>query len=153
MTPLQKNRYRLKLQRLQSLCGENYARLARLLRACDANGSLDFNLEAAGHVHLSAKAAGRYTTDMQLEQSSTHPLQASTRLRVRLYHDVRAAEVIEMPPYSRVGARHHYPNASMHQPDEKHQWNSFLSDWLHHLEACGKPQTYRWQPPISRPVS
>ena len=30
-----------------------------------------------------------------------------------------------------------YPNAAMHQPDEKSQLNLFLGEWLSHCLACG----------------
>lgn len=153
MTPLQKARYRLNLAQLQTQCGENYARLLKLKRACDLSGSIELSLEQAGHIHLAITGSSRYTTDMLLEQRSAHPLQGDTRLGIRLYHDARLAEITEMHPRQRTPARNPYPNAAMHQPDEKHQWNRFLGEWLTHLEQHGQPQAHAWRALVSRSAS
>lgn len=153
MTPLQKARYRLNLMQLQTQCGENYARLLRLLRACERNGAIDLSLQGAGGVRLCITGSSRYTTDMQLEQRNHHPLQGVTRLGIRLYHDARLAEITEMHPRQRTPARNTYPNAAMHQPDEKHQWNRFLGEWLAHLERHGQPEWQGWRAQVSRSAS
>lgn len=153
MTPLQKARYRLNLRSLQTQCGENYARLLKLERACEREGELALALAAAGSVRLTITSVSRYTTDMQLTQANAHPLQGEMRLNIRLYHDARLAEITEMHPRQRTSARNSYPNSAMHQPDEKHQWNRFLGEWLAHLEQHGQPQGGNWRAQVSRTAS
>lgn len=153
MTPLQKARYRLNLMQLQTQCGENYARLLRLKRACEKTGAIELDLHQAGHIRLSVTEVAPYTTDMLLEQRNAHPLQGETRLNIRLYHDARLAEITAMHPRQRTPARNTYPNAAMHQPDEKHQWNRFLGEWLLHLEHHGQPRATCWRAQVSRSAS
>jgi uncharacterized protein YqiB (DUF1249 family) len=152
-TPQQKQRYRLDLTQLQSLCGENYLRLLRLQRACDEENGLAMTLAKDTRVHLRVTSESRYTTGMMLTQQGQHPLLGKVQLDVRLYHDVQLAEVIAMHPCQHTAARNPYPNAVMHQPDEKHQWNRFLGDWLRHLEQHGQPTVQHWRQLVSRSAS
>ncbi len=59
------------------------------------------------------------------------------RMRVHLYHDVRMAEVTDFQRQRHFHGRYRYPNAQMHQPDEKLQLNRFLGEWLEHGLAHG----------------
>jgi uncharacterized protein len=59
------------------------------------------------------------------------------RLKVRLYHDAKAAEVIEFQHARRFAAVYPYPNPEMRQPDEKAQVNRFLGEYLSMCLACG----------------
>ncbi|HBX56798.1 MAG TPA: DUF1249 domain-containing protein, partial [Pseudomonas sp.] len=52
-------------------------------------------------------------------------------------HDARMAEVISAQSARRFRSIYPYPNAAMHQPDEKTQLNLFLGEWLSHCLACG----------------
>jgi uncharacterized protein YqiB (DUF1249 family) len=47
------------------------------------------------------------------------------------------AEVIGAEHARRFRSIYPYPNAAMHQPDEKAQLNVFLGEWLSHCLACG----------------
>lgn len=145
MTPIQRTRHRQQLYQLQTLCAENYARLLKLQRVCEQNGELHINLDAAGQTYLQITRTSRYTTDMQLAHTGQHPLQGDTQLQVRLYHDARLAEAVAMHPYQRTQAHNNYPNKSMHQPDEKLQWNRFLAEWLGQLDAQGHPDNLPWR--------
>jgi len=51
-------------------------------------------------------------------------------LTVRLYHDAKSAEVIEVQKQRRFDAVYDYPNEKMRQRDEKTQINRFLSEFL-----------------------
>ena len=55
------------------------------------------------------------------------------RMTVRLYHDVRSAEVIECEGKRAFASSYVYPNPQMRQPDEKAQLNRFLAEFLN---AC-----------------
>lgn len=138
MSLLRRQSYRINLRRLQTLCGENYGRLSRLEKACGESQQLELQLEQFGEVRLRITQLSRYTTELQLAQTSAHPLLQPTRLTVRLYHDMRLAEVVAMQR-RRTRARNHYPNEAMHQPDEKLQWNRYLSEWLKHLDQHALP--------------
>lgn len=152
MTPLQKARHRTNLLELQTLCSENYARLRRLWRAIGDAASLDLDIGKAGSVHLAITATSRYTTDLALVRTGHHPLAGALSMSVRLYHDMRLAEVLHMQTGARTQANNPYPNADMHQPDEKHQWNRFLDEWLKHLDRHGEPAIRHWQYRVAQSV-
>lgn len=64
---------------------------------------------------------------------------ASTlHMQVRLYHDVRMAEVITVSGRRSALASYDYPNAAMFQPDEKAQQNRFLAEWLGRILRDGQ---------------
>lgn len=152
MNQYNRRRYRINLLQLQTLCEENYARLMQLSRASSnaANDTLRLTmvLPKTGKVELVFWQQGRYTTDMQLQFAAEHPLLAKlnrVELVARLYHDMRLAEVIGMARQKRPQARQPYPNAAMQQPDEKHQWNRWLNEWLRHMLSVGEPEPISWR--------
>ena len=55
---------------------------------------------------------------------------AETSLVIRIYHDAKAAEVIEYQNQRGFHAVYDYPNARMRHPDEKAQVNRFLGEFL-----------------------
>lgn len=136
-----RRRYKLDFPELMRLCEQNYGRLLPLLRALGEADRGDFCLPGGEgrDVALSVRVLEkcRYTTVLRMEQEAVHALLPPSRITIRLYHDARLAEVTEALPSRRVRARHDYPNARMHQKDEKRQWNRFLADWLVHLQAHG----------------
>ncbi len=134
--------YRVRLRHLQRLCSKNYISLLQWVRACEHNTPVVIDLNQAGHVRLSLVQSGRYTADLTFTQQGQHPLLGTTELRIRLYHDVRLAEVTKAQTCRQPEARNNYPNKAMHQPDEKYQWNRFLADWLQHLTRYGVPQSH-----------
>lgn len=141
MSRLSRNRYQLDFPALMSQCEANYARMMQLMRVLGDRDQVTLDVSADGcrrrvWVRLLEKA--RYTTILQLEQDAVHPLMPAPALTVRLYHDARLAEVTEARPWRKVAARNGYPNAAMHAPDEKHQWNLFLGEWLRHVHAHGR---------------
>jgi|TARA_B110000503_G_scaffold74761_1_gene115452 uncharacterized protein len=69
--------------------------------------------------------AGEYTPCKRLSSWLKLPL-----LKLRLYHDAKMAEVVSCDGVSRIRPRYEYLNRNRHQPDEKAQWNQFLSEWL-----------------------
>lgn len=83
----------------------------------------------------------RYTSTLRLDLAYTNAGKFSrfvggsiggtdTRLIVRMYHDMRLAEVVSVSG-RRVGlASYEYPNDKMFQPDEKAQQNLFLAELL-----------------------
>lgn len=139
-----RKRYQLDFPALMSQCEENYARAMQLLKAMGEGDALALDVPAGRHncrVRVRILERCRYTTILRFEQDALHDMLPSTSMTVRLYHDARVAEVTEARPWQRAQARYNYPNGAMHMPDEKHQWNSFLGEWLGHVRAHGHSLT------------
>ena len=132
--------YRVDLLRLQESCELNYACLSRLLPSMASQGcrlALRWQAQALGVVSLEVTGASRYTSTIRLRQEQALPWLPVPTLDVRAYHDAHMAEVVAAQNSRRLLARYPYPNACMHQPDEKSQLNLFLGEWLRHCLACG----------------
>jgi uncharacterized protein YqiB (DUF1249 family) len=137
-----RERYRVDLLELQSACEANYLRLMRLLpdmrnqpetrRIAMSQGD-----RLLGVLVLTVVESCPYTTTVQLRQEDCLPWLPVPRMDVRVYHDARMAEVIGAEHARRFRGIYSYPNAQMHQPDEKNQLNLFLGEWLGHCLACG----------------
>ena len=145
-----KDRYRLDFPALMAQCEENYSRLQRLLALLgDDSDELSLVLSAGDRertVCLPVLERCPYTTMLRLVMAAPHGPVPDTALDVRMYHDVRSAEVIGMSSHYRARARYPYPNPVMHQQDEKHQWNRFLADWLGHIQRQAHHLGPVWQP-------
>ena len=147
----QRQRYRVDLREMMTQCEANYGQLMRLMRLLGERDQVHLSLpqgeQAPKRLVLRVLERCRYTTMLELEQETLHSLLPGPALTVRLYHDARSAEVTAARPYRRVQARHDYPNAAMHQRDEKLQWNRFLAEWLRYLvEYAGVPHNAWAQP-------
>lgn len=133
-------RYSVDLVELQTACELNYARLARLLSVMHGHRCrlvLRWKEQMLGALTMEVIGSSRYTTTLQLRQEQTAQWLPVPMLEVRVYHDARMAEVVAAQNSRRLLARYPYPNAQMHQPDEKSQLNLFLGEWLKHCLACG----------------
>lgn len=137
-----RDRYRVDLVGLQAACEANYARLMRLLpemrkeqhsrRVAVTQGD-----QVLGVLALQVLQACPYTTTLQVRQENSLPWLPVPELQVQVYHDARMAEVVSAEHARRFRSIYPYPNAAMHQPDEKSQLNLFLGEWLSHCLACG----------------
>jgi len=139
---LLRERYRVDLVELQAACEANYARLMRLLPAMrETQGSRRVALSQGerllGVLALDVLEACPYTTTLRVRQEHSLPWLPVPQLEVRVYHDARMAEVVSAENARRFRSIYPYPNAAMHQPDEKTQLNLFLGEWLSHCLACG----------------
>ena len=137
-----RERYRVDLIGLQAACEANYARLMRLLpdmrHAPEARRiGVTHGDQMLGVLALEVVLACPYTTTLQVRQEHSLPWLPVPQLDVRVYHDARMAEVVGAENARRLHIRYPYPNAAMHQPDEKTQLNLFLGEWLSHCIACG----------------
>ncbi|AVO52498.1 DUF1249 domain-containing protein [Ectopseudomonas mendocina] len=143
---LLRERYRVDLVELQAACEANYARLMRLLpRMREHSESRRVALSQGEHLlgvlALDVLESCPYTTTLRVRQEHSLPWLPVPQLEVRVYHDARMAEVVSAENTRRLHIRYPYPNAAMHQPDEKNQLNLFLGEWLSHCLACGhEPQ-------------
>ena len=125
-----KPRYQVNLSALMRLYETNYAKLVRLMPRESKIGAMCC-YEIQGQIfHLTNLESTRYTTLLSIDLDDNVPEYLKPRLVVRLYHDARVAEVCSSQQISRIQPRYDYPNARMHQTNEKQQINAFLADWL-----------------------
>ena len=126
-------RYNIDLRAHLAECDGNYRRLQRLLpdlaEAAPGAVAVGFGSRAPA-VEVRVLDRCRYTTVVALRQCAPAPGVPDTRIKVRLYHDARCAEVIEFQGQRHFEPRYEYPNPLMRQPDEKIQINRFLRDLL-----------------------
>lgn len=141
---LLRERYRVDLVELQAACELNYARLMQLLPAMREQPDLQPRRVALsqgehllGVLALEVVESCPYTSTIKVRQEHSLPWLPVPQLEVRVYHDARMAEVIGAQSARRFRGIYPYPNAAMHQPDEKTQLNLFLGEWLSHCLACG----------------
>lgn len=129
-------RYKVDLKRYMADCEANYARLMKLFPKQAVDSERLIGLQHGDHrvVVLSILERTPYTTLVCLQQSQPLPSTAKwlalPELDVRLYHDAKVAEVVNLEGVRRPQPRCQYPNGRMHQRDEKAQWNRFLGEWL-----------------------
>lgn len=143
---LLRERYRVDLVELQAACELNYARLMQLLPAMREQPdpqlqprrvALSQGENLLGVLALEVVESCPYTSTIKVRQEHSLPWLPVPQLEVRVYHDARMAEVIGAQSARRFRGIYPYPNAAMHQPDEKTQLNLFLGEWLSHCLACG----------------
>jgi uncharacterized protein len=143
---LLRERYRVDLVELQAACEANYARLMQLLPGMREQPhpprqprrvALSQGERLLGVLALEVVETCPYTSTIQVRQEHSLPWLPIPQLEVRVYHDARMAEVVGAQSARRFRGIYPYPNAAMHQPDEKTQLNLFLGEWLSHCLACG----------------
>ncbi len=127
-------RYVAELQRLQSDAAANYLLLQRLWQQAEEE-QISFGLRAQeqdlGCLTLSLLEQSRWTQVLELHLTLiTQDYLAPALMQVRVYQDLRLAEVIAYQKRQVREGRYAYPNAGMFHPDEKVQVNSFLKDML-----------------------
>ncbi len=152
---VQRNAYVTDLRSLQGECSINYVRLLRLLGDLEAGESREIELVSEGRwlgvLRLELLERAPYTSMVRVTQSGVlDSLLEAPRMRVHLYHDVRMAEVTDFQRQRHFDGRYRYPNARMHQPDEKLQLNCFLGEWLEHGLAHGHSLDYPSPTPVTR---
>ena len=133
-------RYNINLAAHLAECDGNYLRLTRLMPDLERSDRRDFRVligGAAPRVTVEVIDRCRYTTVLALSQRSVGHGVAETRIKVRLYHDARCAEVIEFQGQRLFEPVYDYPNPKMRQPDEKAQVNRFLREFLNACLAHG----------------
>lgn len=137
--------YSVDIQGHHALCEMNFFRLLRLMPGRE-EGVNHWGF-AVGHGHsvaedpstinvsISIIDRARYTTTVELEQTSFLPLLKKPKILVRMYHDAEMAEIVGWDRHRHWRPQYLYPNPHMYQPDEKLALNKFLGEWL---EFCRK---------------
>src|SRR5690606_30030774 len=128
----QRKRYVPDLMSLQRTCEVNYMALMKLLPPGGTVGAeRRYQVGNGLQFQLIVSEESRFTSQVILAQHNPElPSYLQARIEIRLYHDVRMAEVCAAQQISRLQPRYDYPNKKMHQRDEKEQVNLFLADWL-----------------------
>ncbi len=137
---LERQRYKVDLAAQQSVCEANYARLYQLLQHRDED-SWSLAIDYRGHVcevEFSVCERAPYTLTLDLQwQPPLTDWQPPAKVRVRLYHDAKMAEVVAWNSQRHWQPRYEYPNRQAHQCNEKALINSFLAEWLSHCLVQG----------------
>ncbi|MGV6807816.1 MAG: DUF1249 domain-containing protein [bacterium] len=132
-------RYKVDLKHYMAECDTNYARLIQLFPRMGEESECRIAL-GGGHLHMRVKSRMTYTTDLEIlcsEGYDSLDWYGAATLKVRLYHDVRSAEVYEFGTARQPAPKNQYPNRHMYHRDERVQWNTFLKDWLAHARTHG----------------
>jgi len=132
VTNSQKRKYVPHLPSLLAVCEVNYARLLRLIPDCDTE-NLSYSFKIKQHLHYQVKIidSSRYTSTVELVQLAKGvPSFLQPVMQIRLYHDARVAEVLSAQHIGSLQPSYAYPNANMHQRNEKEMTNRFLAEWL-----------------------
>ena len=141
-------RYKIDLSAHLAECDGNYLRLVRLLPGLREGDRREFIVmlgSVSPHVTVEVTERHRYTAVVLLRQrlegidaaAAERLALAELRIKARLYHDARCAEVIEFQGQRLFEAVYAYPNPRMRQPDEKAQVNRFLRELLNACLAHG----------------
>ncbi len=124
----------------QVLCESNYRKLTHMFPEV---AFFDYLVLENKHkwVVVSVDVLERtpYTVLLRLKSSYIPHSKFSleTIMQVRIYHDAKVAEVIQVQGHQRIRSHYAYPNSLMYLPDEKRQSNKLLSDIL---DFCNENQ-------------
>jgi uncharacterized protein YqiB (DUF1249 family) len=118
---------------LHRICESNYNDLVRLLPDCETETQrYQFSVNAELHYQITTLECATYTTMLEIVQhSSSTQVYLCPKMKVRLYHDAKMAEVVSVQQLASLKPSYAYPNDNMHQPNEKEMVNCFLAEWLH----------------------
>lgn len=127
-------------------CDANFIRLHRLFPMMSEEDSLEFGVDARrqsadtvqGTTEDGAVVTIRilercpYTTMMTVKVTNEEdkPWVRWPTLEVRVYHDIKSAEVVSFERHRNFKFRYHTPNQQMFQPDEKSQINRYFGELL-----------------------
>lgn len=131
-----KRRYVPDLMSDMAECDANYIRLLRLFPGMAMEDSLEFGLtgttEDGAVVSIAISERCPFTTMLTVRVSNEEdkPWVKWPLMEVRVYHDVKSAEVVSFQRHRNFKYRYHTPNRHMYQPDEKSQINRFLGELL-----------------------
>ena len=131
-TPVVPRRYVPNLKTLQRTCDVNYMALMKLLpHHAQVGDCVSIGISEQVLFVLKVLEVAPYTWHVSIEQCSPHlPSFMRMKVTVRIYHDVRMAEVCASQQILTLRSSYYYPNEKMHQRNEKEQVNLFLAEWL-----------------------
>lgn len=117
-------------------CDANYIRLQQLFPDMDSEDDMQFGIHTrtaeGALVRITITERCPFTTmvEVRVSAEADEPLIRWPSLSLRVYHDVRSAEVVEFERHRNFLYRYPTPNKDMFQPDEKSQINKYLGELL-----------------------
>ena len=135
-------------------CDANYIRLCRLMPEMAENDKIEYGVASEHHesarISMNVVERCRYTTIVAMYFSNVSTLTAGRwvglcAMQIRVYHDLKTAEVVSCDQVRQLQSRYEYPNAGMQHPDEKSQMNHFLGEILSHCLANGHALDWQFQ--------
>ncbi|MBE8168503.1 MAG: DUF1249 domain-containing protein [Shewanella sp.] len=130
---LMSRRYQPNVSQFLALCGRNYHRILLWMKVGmpDDEQSQWQVSGQVGTLNVKLLENTRYTQLIEVSRPHTeHRLVSQPKVLVRIYHDAQLAEVLTSQHIYQLLPVYHYPNPSMHQPNEKYQINAFLEELL-----------------------
>ena len=124
-------------------CDANYIRLRQLFPDMGEESDLKFGIRTTTRegatVVIRITERCPFTTMLTVNVTSQNEelFVKWPNLDVRIYHDVRSAEVIRFDQHRNFRFRYPTPNDNMFQPDEKSQINKFFGELLTHCIEHG----------------
>ncbi|MYD43162.1 MAG: DUF1249 domain-containing protein [Gammaproteobacteria bacterium] len=122
-------------------CEANYSRLRKLMQT---NKTREFQSRlvefsnGAGALVFDHSKISLYTSTVTIRQTSTEEL-TNLNLKLHVYHDTRAAEVVSYQHHTNFRVLETKPNPPRTQRFEKVEMNRFLGELLDHCLLHGKP--------------
>lgn len=143
-TNTDKARYKADLIKQQNLCERNFHKLMLLLPDLEHKDDVVLSFYFAGRegrVWFQVLERAPFTTVLQVDlDAAWGEWLKLPEFRVRIYLDVRMAEIISFNKDRHFKAIYPYPNEKMLMPDEKGQLNQFFSEWLNFCLSHGLGQ-------------
>jgi len=139
----QRKRYIPDLKRDAAECDANYIRILQLFPAMAEEDQREIGVwgtVADGTVvEVTVTERCPYTSMIRVRVSNDDdkPWIKWPTLEVRVYHDVKSAEVISFERHRRFDYRYEYPNSELFLPDEKSQINRYFGELLRVCLAHG----------------
>lgn len=143
-----KKRYCPDLVNQAAECDANYIRLLKLmpnmLNDTVDRGGREIGIQTATEknilVKISVTERFKYTTclSIYLRSDSCSSWIRWPTIQVRVYHDLKTAEVSSFEQHRHLQSRYDYPNRAMYHPDEKAQLNRHLGEVLSHCLVNGR---------------
>ncbi|MFT6300694.1 MAG: hypothetical protein ACJA2R_000708 [Saprospiraceae bacterium] len=135
-----KAKYKVDLRGYMADGDANYVRLMRLFPEIDHTQQRKICIHKTGKHILRLQVIERtpYTTLISLDEEAGEYIPCKKLntwlklplLKLRLYHDAKMAEVVSCDGDWYIHPCYEQLNKNMYSPDEKSQWNKFLSEWL-----------------------
>ena len=124
-------------------CDANYIRLRQLFPGMDSEDDLKFGVRtrtregATVVIRIVERCPFTTMLTVNVTAENDEPFIKWPNLDVRIYDDVRSAEVIRFDRHRNFRYRYPTPNSQMFAPDEKSQINKFLGELLTHCIEHG----------------
>jgi len=140
---VKQNTFKVDIKNHHALCEMNFYRLEKLMPGYKHGihhwayhfGEANNNSALPADVEIKIIDRAPYTTTIEINQQANisnfdDKVFKKPILVVRLYNDVKMAEIVSWDKHRNWLPHYSYPNKSMYHPDEKLELNRFLGDWL-----------------------